>query len=93
MNARKYLALLASAFILAVPFTQAGAADSGFYLGGSVGIDDRRDWERALIEEYRMHLERGGASLGASLGSATIPCRRWATSRAPSPAKPCPGTP
>jgi hypothetical protein len=37
MNARTHLALLASALILAVPFSQAGAADSGFYLGGSVG--------------------------------------------------------
>jgi hypothetical protein len=45
MNARTYLALLGSALILTVPFSQAGAADSGFYLGGSVGstgieIDD-----------------------------------------------------
>ncbi len=37
MNARTPLALLASAILLALPLAQAGAADSGFYLGGSLG--------------------------------------------------------
>jgi hypothetical protein len=40
-------------------------ADAAYFLGGSVEIDDRRDWERALIEEYRVELDRRGPSLGA----------------------------
>jgi hypothetical protein len=37
MNARTLLALSASAILFSLPLAQAVAADSGFYLGGSVG--------------------------------------------------------
>jgi opacity protein-like surface antigen len=37
MNTRFSLALAASVLLLSLPFTQAGAADGGFYLGGSLG--------------------------------------------------------
>ena len=40
-------------------------ADAAYFLGGSVEIADRRDWERALIEDYRIALEKGGAVLSA----------------------------
>ena len=39
--------------------------DAAYFLGGSVEIDARREWERNLIEGFRVELERGGASLGA----------------------------
>ena len=37
MNARTNLALLASALLLSLSFARADAADSGFYVGGSLG--------------------------------------------------------
>ena len=40
-------------------------ADAAYFLGGSVASDDRRNWERALIEDFRAQLERGGVSLSA----------------------------
>ena len=39
--------------------------DAAYFMGGSVEIDDRREWERELIEEYREHLARGGVTLSA----------------------------
>ncbi|MFK7895137.1 MAG: phosphotransferase [Myxococcota bacterium] len=40
-------------------------ADAAYFLGGSLESSDRRDWERALIEQYRQNLEAGGAVLSA----------------------------
>ena len=40
-------------------------ADAAYFLGGSVEIEDRRDWEKALVEEYRVYLDRDGVTLSA----------------------------
>jgi hypothetical protein len=40
-------------------------ADAAYFLGGSVEVADRRDWEHALIEEYRIELDKNGVSLSA----------------------------
>lgn len=40
-------------------------ADAAYFLGGSIDIADRRDWERDLIEGYRIELEKGGVTLSA----------------------------
>ncbi len=37
--------------------------DAAYFMGGSVEIDDRRAWERELVEEYRELLTRGGVTL------------------------------
>jgi hypothetical protein len=37
--------------------------DAAYFLGGSVEPDDRRNWEKALISEYRVLLDREGVSL------------------------------
>ncbi|MGB1139554.1 MAG: phosphotransferase [Halioglobus sp.] len=37
--------------------------DAAYYLGGSVAVEDRRAWERDLIEHYRVILDRAGVSL------------------------------
>jgi len=39
-------------------------ADAAYFLGGSVDTDDRRIWERDLVEEYRVHLAGEGVELG-----------------------------
>lgn len=39
--------------------------DAAYFLGGSVDIENRREWERSLIDEYRNHLEDEGVSLSA----------------------------
>mgnify|MGYP001814075084 FL=1 len=40
--------------------------DAAYFLGGSVDIQNRREWERSLIDEYRNHLEEEGVSLTAA---------------------------
>lgn len=37
--------------------------DAAYFLGGSVHIDQRREWERALIDDYSISLAAGGADL------------------------------
>lgn len=37
--------------------------DAAYFMGGSVSIEDRRAWERDLIEEYRQSLDARGVSL------------------------------
>jgi hypothetical protein len=37
--------------------------DAAYFLGGSVDVADRRDWEKQLIEEYRNNLEDAGVAL------------------------------
>ncbi|MDX1733500.1 MAG: phosphotransferase [Halioglobus sp.] len=37
--------------------------DAAYFLGGSVATEDRREWERALIADYRDALDRLGVSL------------------------------
>lgn len=37
--------------------------DAAYFLGGSVDIDNRREWEKTLIDEYRIQLEQHGVSL------------------------------
>jgi hypothetical protein len=40
-------------------------ADAAYFLGGSLDKEDRRAWEKDLIEQYRIFLEREGVSLSA----------------------------
>ena len=37
--------------------------DAAYFLGGSVDIDDRRAWEKDLIEDYRQQLAQQGVAL------------------------------
>lgn len=37
--------------------------DAAYFLGGSVAVDDRREWERALVEFYRDLLAEAGVEL------------------------------
>jgi hypothetical protein len=37
--------------------------DASYFLGGSVEPADRRQWEKPLIKEYRVSLDRGGVSM------------------------------
>jgi hypothetical protein len=37
--------------------------DAAYFLGGSVEPDDRRNWEKELIAQYRVSMEREGVSL------------------------------
>lgn len=39
--------------------------DAAYYLGGSVALEDRRAWERELIENYRVRLDKSGVMLDA----------------------------
>jgi hypothetical protein len=39
--------------------------DAAYFLGGSVDVQNRRDWEKSLISEYRDQLEEEGVSLPA----------------------------
>lgn len=39
------------------------AADAAYFLGGSVASDDRRVWERELIEEYHRSLSQAGVGI------------------------------
>ena len=41
-------------------------ADAAYFLGGSLIIEDRREWERELVEEYRDALGSNGVSLDAN---------------------------
>jgi hypothetical protein len=38
--------------------------DAAYFLGGSVEIEQRREWEKALIDEYSQWLDAAGVSLG-----------------------------
>lgn len=40
--------------------------DAAYFLGGSLSVEDRRAWERDLIEEYRVNLDRLGVTLSAA---------------------------
>lgn len=40
--------------------------DAAYFLGGSLEIDDRRVWERDLVEEYRVALASRGVELDAA---------------------------
>lgn len=41
-------------------------ADAAYFLGGSVDTQDRRSWEKDLIEGYRVSLDKEGVSLSAA---------------------------
>jgi len=38
--------------------------DAAYFIGGSLDIQDRRDWEKALVDDYRIALDQEGVSLG-----------------------------
>lgn len=38
-------------------------ADAAYFLGGSLAVDDRRRWERELIERYHQNLEAAGVNM------------------------------
>jgi hypothetical protein len=40
-------------------------ADAAYFLGGSVEMENRREWEKDLIENYRCYLEEEGVTLSA----------------------------
>ncbi|MAT93455.1 MAG: hypothetical protein CME59_12720 [Halioglobus sp.] len=48
------------------PCESSALTDAAYFLGGSVEVQDRRDWERELLEQYRVELERAGVSLDAA---------------------------
>jgi len=37
--------------------------DAAYFLGGSLDVDNRRAWERDLVERYRVELDKAGVSL------------------------------
>lgn len=37
--------------------------DAAYFMGGSLGLDDRRAWEKELVEMYRVELDKAGVSL------------------------------
>ncbi len=37
--------------------------DVAYFMGGSVDTDNRRTWERQLVKEYRIELERNGVTI------------------------------
>lgn len=47
------------------PAVGVGASDAAYFLGGGLGIDDRRTHERDLLEVYRQSLAAGGVELSA----------------------------
>ena len=45
------------------PGESSALTDASYFLGGSVDPKDRREWERELIAQYRVELDRGGVAL------------------------------
>ncbi|NND66955.1 MAG: phosphotransferase [Halioglobus sp.] len=45
------------------PGESSALTDASYFLGGSVTPEERREWERDLIAQYRVELDREGAAL------------------------------